>query len=821
MSPFRVFRITARDQKERTLEEFVADKLMEKLRNEQDSPIVRSSNDKQPVMPNCDEQYREVESYLARISRVMTEMGVEEGPAMNKEFKIETLDSPTSSQQHQQVTISSSYLSQIMSNQDNNESVKSDLDSKLWGNEEDEKDGNVEELMRLVRDKLKGYETGTDIVTPCCSDGDDQDNEESIGNIIQALAKVKVAMNESQSVRSNSKNSRGFRFPSPRSRKSSTPKSATCENDEKKTVFGDDLALHGAGRKFKLRSPRPPKSPMTRNIPAKAENKVATPKASSPKPSPTVSTKTLTAKAWQQPTPPLSPAPDAHTPITFSVSIDPDNASVEGALLSSPSKQNQHSKVQDAQRLNAIKSPKSNASYIEVEPTQAKSVVTSTMASPRPKREIADILKWTDSTASSYAQDNEHKTTTLQLDTGNLERDDNGPGTPEMNILSPKLANDSIEIEAQDEAPLSPITRVQVEPDTVPTPTENKEAKREIDDILKWADESQVLEVNRALTPKHVPKEGPAWGFINGNNKKKRKNIRERANKAVQALRRKRGGSLISSVHSPRTLGPVASNNNTPMSTSGTTNVPERDSEQRCTLEAPESKSEQRDTLEDPERDLVQRDTLEELEKYIMEAEAEADCEDMDKLNPDTFARGTSKLLSTSERVDVLIPLLDTNDTRDTRETTSVACSRTTVPVTNKGTGNRTMESSSFRIKQLPIIEFEENQLQEEESHSFSTYATDDFMETEDEASILSGEGTDTNERLTPGMDQARSHLSDPLTRLEMSFSKDSTEKKRFSNIRNIHSISDLSSVFIEETQAVANELRLDMKNMSKGWLCF
>eukprot|EP00977_Amphora_coffeiformis_P027833 scaffold34647_cov182-Amphora_coffeaeformis.AAC.3 len=764
------------------------------MREEDDSPIVRSNNDSQ-VLDDLGRQSRDIETYIAHISKIMMEVEAKESATMDQEFKLETLDSPTSSRQQQQVTISSSYLSQMLSSDKSNETADNDAHNSSCANEDAEKHGTVEELMRRVRKKLQQYETGSVTESTCSSNKEVENHDESIGNIIEALAKVKSAMSESQSARStatgdssnNRRDHKGFRLPSPRMKSQnppksslSTPTSKDCVKnaDEKKTIFGDEIAQNSSklGRKlkYKLRSPRPPKSPMTRNVTATKDKETTAPKASTPK---------LSSVSK----PPLSPAPAAHKPIMLSVSADPDNASVEG-VLQSPSKQNEESKLKENQGQLDVKSAETDASCASV------SLSPSPIATTKPKREITEVLQWTYSGATSAsAQDNGHEGTDLQSDAQNIEEGTEQSASLEVQIQSPQEDHDSNEGKGQ----LSPVTRIKVESDTATSTTENCKPKREIDDILKWADESQVLEVNKTLTPKHVPKEGPAWGFINGKEKKK-KNLRERASKAVKALRRGRGGA-------PRFVESVAPSH-------GTTTTDQRTNASKNVAGHASPRT---------------TDTLDELEENINDTETGLDS-NLDERDDDASPRATTAKLPTSHRVDLLV--LDTADTRDTRETTSVACSRTTVPVANKTSGNRIFppqrsagKTNSFGTKKpAPIIEFQEEHLETEaSSHSFSSYSSE-FGETEDEGediSILSGSGS--HDVLTPRTPTTQKMFNDPVTRLEMSFSKsgDSLDRKRFGS--DVRSISDLSSVFMEETKAVADELRLDMKDMSKGWLCF
>ena len=794
MPQLRRFRVITQGEEEQKLEEFVANRLMEKIRKEEDSPIVRSNNDNQ-VLDNLGQKRRDIDTY-------MTEMEAKENATTDKEFELQKLDSPTSSRQQQQVTISSSYLSRILSYDDCIETVENNANQISNGDEQDERDGRVEELMRLVREKLQENETASmNESTSHSEKEDDKEIDESIGSIIAALANVKSAMSESQSVRSSAtgdsnKHRRGdkkFRLLSPRMKSQNSPKSSistsasTSSTNEKQSVFGNDVTHNnnlGSKLRYKLRSPKPPKSPTSKNVTTRKEMETA----STPK--------TPTLKPLSISKPPLSPAPSS-----IKVSADSENFSPEGQLLN-PTNKHKGTKQSENRRLLDIVSPETDSSCI--------SSVSSTMTTPKPKREITEILQLTYSVAASTeAQPNEENADVFQsgTDSGNIGEGTEELASLEIHILSQEEEKDDDTIEFRvnnEKLPLSPIAKVAVESETTNSTTEDKQTKREINDILKWADESQVLEVNKTLTPKHVPKEGPAWGFINGNNRKK-KNLRERASKAVKALRRGRGGLSITSVDKPRIVKSISSDHITTPSKNQSTNAPEKN-------------------VSDSVSPWIA--TLDELETHIKDAETGL-ASNLDLVNGDVFPQATSKL-STSHRVELLvIPLLDSVDTRETRETTSVACSRTTVPITNKCEGNNCTSppqgplgmTNGFGTKPAPIIEFEEEQLKAEQMHSFSSYESDPGEDT----SFFSGsESHGRDEMSAPSYTPTSKKLfNNPVTRLEMSFSKsaDSLDRKKFGS--HVRSISDLSSVLMEETKAVADELHHDMKNMSKGWLCF
>lgn len=741
MPKIRLFRASDGGSKtNQSSEEFATNQLAEKLCKKEETPIVREINGRSVKAngSNNTHQRQEVEKYCARIAQIMTEMGQKDDLAPHKQgITLESLETPKSSTR-QQTTVTSSYLNRALSETEGEEIAlskktnkaakkKNDLPTIVNVDEKEEEysEYSTTELLNMVKAKLNDYEpeaTANTGSSSSSSDGDRDLSEESssdsngktVESIIEALSRVKIAMSESQSQRSdatpsNGKNRKAGRVHFPIAVKQKRNKiKAAVDKDSKKTVFYQDAdAKHPAkrvGLRQKLRSPRPPKSPMKKSTAVTPKSEKTTPVVPSPKT-------------------PLPRAP---------------KSSLMAKALSTPKKgtesQDQECTQQAAQGL--------------CFDTTTPSVSTNN---------VAFALNIPSTTAEQ-----EHEST-----------------PPKVEVLSPlSQGEDEIEVEA------ARPTIVRTEP----------KSQRTVEEVLRWTDESQLLESNKELTPKHVPRDGPAWNFLNGNNKRKMK-LRLKTQKAIQALRKRTERSPRQPIgvhsqslvfndrveededamleHKPDPPTSNCSSSSSPVADEGTSNI---------RSEANLSKY---------------VETLNEIEDYIKDAEEDIESNSVEET--------PKPKRTTSERVDALFPMLDNMSL----EGSSVACSRTTVPMANK-TGSVPVKKTSFAAngQPSPIIEFQEEQLEADLSESFST-SRGEILSDDD---IFPEEHSD---------DDVPSSSGEHMLVMSFSQSLDSEVMRDLDDdLDEIRSLSDLSAVVMEETAAVAKELKMDMRSMKK-YFCF
>ena len=744
MPKIRLFRASDRGSKtNQSLEEFVADQMAEKLRKEQESPIVREINGRSVNAngSNDTHQRQEVEKYCARIAQIMTEMGQKDDLDPHKQgITLKNLDTPKSSTR-QQTTVTSSYLNRALSETEGeeialstktNKAVTKKNDPPAMGSdkvvnvdekEEEDSEYSTTELLNMVKAKLNDFEpeatansgssSSSDGGRDLSEKGSSDNNDKTVENIIEALSRVKIAMSESQSQRSdatpsssNNRKAGRLHFPtSPAVKQKRNKIKAALDKDSKKIVsYPDDDAQHPAKRlgfRQKLRSPRPPKSPMKKSIAATPESEKTTSVVPSPKTT-------------------LPRAP-------------------KNSLMAK-----------------ALSTPKKGTEAQDQESTQP----------------AAHGLCF-DTTTPSVSTNNVIFALDISSTTAKLKHESN---PPKIEVLSPlSQGEDEIEVEAAQQ------TIVRTEP----------KSQRTVEEVLRWTDESQLLESNKELTPKHVPRDGPAWNFLNGNNKRKMK-LRLKPQKAIQALRKRteRSPRQPIGVHSQSLVfndrveededtmlehkpDPPTSNCSSPVADDGTSNIRN---------EANLSKY---------------VETLNEIEDYIKDAE--------EGIKSNSVEETPKPKRTTSERVDALFPMLDNMS----REGSSVACSRTTVPMANKARSVPVKKTSfSANDQPSPIIEFQEEQLEADRSESFSTSGSgilsddDIFSEEQNDDDVPNGSGE---------------HM------LVMSFSQslDSQVMRDLDDdLDEIRSLSDLSAVVLEETAAVAKEFKMDMRSMKK-YFCF
>ena len=783
MPPFRLFRVADRDSKnEKSLEEFVTDKIVEKFKREQDSPIVRDHNQNVIVKANRSKKHHEVERYLSKIAQIMAEMGKDD-MGENQDMILQTLETPTSS--HRKLTISSSYLTRALSESEEGDHTLVTTKDPPASNEKDDGDDDddveafsTSDLLKMVKAKLQEYQVSSDSTSSgdVSRDSSTESHGKTVESIIDALSKVKIAMSESQSNNNRSVRSgksRSFPF-SPR----------TPRRKEKSTISDD--AETGAtpkrmGLKYKFRSPRPPKSPMV-NKKAGSSKTPSTPPSSQKKPP----TPKLPQKADTTNAAPVERSAESTEKITCT------NSAM--AIVSSESK-TQEIAID-------VVSPELSDSSIEVEAKE---------------RCVADADAGVGDSAADVAvtssvNEKAHSAPSSSVEEYSKETIKDSPKNLKLDVLSPNSQNAPIEVEAKEEV-------------HHPELTSRLSLSKDVDDILKWTDESAVLEVNKELTPRHVPKEGPAWNFLHGPQKKK--TLRLRAQKAVQILRKGK-----SSGNSPTISRQPSGRRLTP--TSNAMPCPKPDPPTNLDTPTSTTKPQKSGTFT-AEEDLCNYvQTLNEMEEYIKDADGE--CEGVVKSTDSVETRedvatceAKFSRQTTSDRLDKLFPALEATETAEVPSVAgsgSVACSRTTVPTHNRSKHKvaPVVPPQKPSTQPTPIIEFEEEQLESYHTESFTTYGTsaeeDDTTIGDDDTKqcILSDDSGFASPRKSDVISPSQ------LNNLEMSFSRSldsyAGRMDRDSDLDEIRSLSDLSAVVLEETSAVARELSLDMKGLKK-WFCF
>jgi hypothetical protein len=167
MSPFRLFRVGSKGRMEDTLlEELLADKFLEKISKDQgDAPMVRSTSSK---VKTPRQEHDSVDKYLARIARIMTDMGSDSEDDECQPLEVQSTKAAPSAQKE---VIGFSKLSRSLSEDDNRQTRKP----------------KVSHSLRRMRERL---DKATSSGQPSRNAGEPS----SVGSVLDALGKVNEAL---------------------------------------------------------------------------------------------------------------------------------------------------------------------------------------------------------------------------------------------------------------------------------------------------------------------------------------------------------------------------------------------------------------------------------------------------------------------------------------------------------------------------------------------------------------------------------------------------------------------------------------------------
>ena len=384
--------------------------------------------------------------------------------------------------------------------------------------------------------------------------------------------------------------------------------------------------------------------------------------------------------------------------------------------------------------------------------------------------------------------------------------------------------------------------------------------------------ESAPFFSNKCLTPRHVPRDGPAWEFIKHCVKPKRMRLRT---PRVFKLRKKANecGTTKATFYT-KTKGTIVGGSTKAQSSqmakfkyseeeldrfveslkemeAYAQYAEEESIKESCgtqfsvsaDIATAASAKEVEYCLENSERQTIREEktshkesstsaavvAMNGIESYAQNAVEETTQDE--EASPKKSSTGTATGVSTNYNINSVIPLSDSREIiAGTSTEESVACSQTTAPANNT-TRTPTPEPKSLDTKPTPIIAIEDNT---EENNFSEDDTTSDALSTDEntQGSVSSPTYTVFSDDESGYTSEAYKSLQEsscsPRHSMQLTFTT-SDDSHMFHDEEiddDIKSIRDLSSVVIQESTSVAKEIHMEVTSMMrvgtiKKWFCF